>query len=138
MAANDKSLPLDVARDIEPERSWENVTTPWDMVLLCAKFLSVNIKNITDTSGFVLSPIEPTGADRGKIWVKTEGMPGIGLPIGNSYQLISKYPQGVALLWTKSRPLPSYLRELSESELTAAGITTPKDSQYIWVINDES
>lgn len=136
--ATDRTLPLKVAKDIEPERSWENITTPYDLILACAKFLSVDLSGITDTSGFIQSSIEPTGADRGKIWIKTEGMPGIGLPIGGSYELITKYPQNAAILWTKGLPLPSYFREMTDGEMADASITRPVKSQFIWVINDES
>lgn len=137
MASNDKTLPLKTARDIEPERNWENVTSPWDMVLLCAKFLSVDISEIADTSGFVQSSIPPTGADYGKVWIKTDGMPGVGFPIGGSYQLITKYPQNAATLWTKGLPLPSYFREMTDGEMADASITRPLKTKYIWVINDE-
>lgn len=135
--ATNLQIPLSIARDIEPERSWENVTTPFDMVMLCAKLLSVDISRFQANDGFAFSSIEPTGADRGKIWIKTEGMPAIGIPIGGRYEIIYKYPPSSFFIWKNGLPLPSYLRSLTEGELTGASLTKPTDSRFIWVTNDE-
>lgn len=126
-------LPLKVAKDIEPLRTWENILTPYDVAVYVARICGVDISQISSLSEIIFSSIEPVGADRKKIFINTSGVPSIGIPIGGQYQMIYQYPPNVPFLWTTGN-IPSYIRELTEDEMTRYSIAIPVDSTAKWVI----
>lgn len=126
-------MPLVVAKDIEPLRSWEGFDTPHDLALYLARMFAVDSSQITRLQEFVVNSVEPVGVDREKIWIKSEGVPAIGLPIGGTYQMIYKYPPNIPLLWTGG-DLPPYLRKLSDNELTNYGLANPDNTNYYYFI----
>lgn len=131
---NSPILPLQVANDIEPERSWEGIKTPHDLIKLAARMLGVDSAQLNRFDEILISPLEPTGDDRNKLWIKSEGAPGLGIPIGGTYQVLYNYPPNIPLLWFSQTPPPSYLSRMVDSELEAAGLENPEDTNFYYVI----
>lgn len=129
-------LPLKVAKDIEPEKTWENMHSPDDLLNYMAIRLGVDISQLDTINEIIYSSIEPVGSDRRKLWLKTEGVPAIGIPFDNQYKMIWQYPPNVPLLWVIQGVLPAGMRRLTVSELTRYGLTNPPDINYYYVINE--
>lgn len=136
MASEPPKLPLILSEQIEPERSWEGLSTPHDLLQYFARNCSVDARALVNLEEFVVSPIEPTGANRSKIWIKNEGAPGIGIPIGSQYKVIYEYPPNVPLLWTGGSStqlsFPNYLRKLTPAELESFGLTAPTNPDFYY------
>lgn len=129
------ALALQIANDIEPLRSWENITSPADFVQYIARTLTVDPNQIIKLQEVVFNSIEPSGSDRGKLWIKTDNPIGIGIPSGPSYLVIYKYPPDIPLLWTKGRDaLPNFMEELTEGQMADMGLTVPPNTSYFYVI----
>ncbi len=128
-------IPIRVAKDVEPMRSWEGISTPHDLALYMARILSIDGSKIMQLQEVVYSDLEPTGEDRKRLWVKTSEPVGYGIPTGDNYTVIYKYPAGVPILWVNSlSPAPSYMRKLTDLELGNYSLTDPVDRDFYWVI----
>ncbi len=128
-----KILKLQVAKDIEPLRSWEEVKTPYDLAVYISRVTGIDISNISALSEIAVSSLQPTGLESNKLWIKSEGMPGIGLPIGGSYQMIYQYPPNIPLLWINTDDaLPREMYKISASDLEEYGLAAP--TKGYWVI----
>jgi len=129
-------LPLIASKDIEALRSWEGIETPADLVSLMARKLSVDPNQLEQFSEVVFTDVQPP-SNTSKIWIKTNPPVAIGIPSAGSYVLIYEYPPNVPFIHTNSENRPSYLRELSASELENYNLTAPDaDSRAAWVIMD--
>lgn len=128
-------LPLKAAKQIEPLRSWEDIKNPTDLVNYLVRNLSVDPNSLLKFQEIISSSLEPSGNDKGKLWVKTDGYPAIGIYIGSSYKLIAEYPFDVPLLWTKPvSEFPSYLTKLTEEQMTQYGLSLPEGSTHFYFI----
>lgn len=128
--SNTTTLPLKAIRDIEPYKSWSEVKTPNDLILYIVANFVVDPSALSAFQQFIYSSSQPTGIDAGKPWVKTDSPPGFGVPIGENYILLTQYPPDVPLIWTKDTALPSYLRKLTEDEMTDYALATPTRGYY--------
>lgn len=129
------SLPLVVANDKEKQRSWEGISTPHDLALYMSRMLGVDPNKLLQLNEIIYSDLEPTGQDAKKVWIKTEEPIGIGIPVGGKYSIIYKYPPSTPILWIQGiSNLPSYMRELTVTELEDYSITEPTSSKAAWVI----
>lgn len=137
MATTDKFLTLQIAKDIEKSKSWEGLSTPYDLALYILRMAVIDPSGISSLDPISYSPLEPVGSDRSKLWIKTEGVPGIGIPIGGRYQMIYQYPPNVPFLWVDaSNAAPAYLNRLSQSDLENYGLTDPViDTAYYVIFN---
>jgi hypothetical protein len=127
-------IPLRVASDIEQQRSWEGISTPIDLAYFMARMLSLDVSALVALNEAVYSNIEPVGTDRKKIWIKTDEPISIGIPTGDSYTLIYRYSPHTPILWTQGiSVIPSYMRKLTETEMTEMGLAAT-NSKYAWVI----
>lgn len=128
-----RKVSLKPQRPIEANRDWSGINSPYDLAVYIARLLTVEISGIDENELFTVQPLEPTGSDRSKIWIKSEGVFGIGLPIGGSYYMIYQYVPNTPFLWVSSDQPPGGIRALTESELTKYGLTNPSGAEY-WVI----
>ena len=125
-------IPLKVAKDIERERSWEGIHSPKDLALYLTQILFVDAEKVLALKEITFSQEEPTGDDRGKIWIKLTEPIGIGLPIAGDYSMIHQYPKNVPMLY--SGVIPDYMRKLSGDELEDFGLQDPPKDGTNWVI----
>ena len=126
-------IPLRVASLVEPQASWEGISTPHELAKWLSRILSVDATKLAETQEIVFGDLQPQGDDQNKIWVKTSEPVGFGLPVGDSYTIIYQYPPNVPLLWAGSdATIPSYLTTLSEDQITSFGLSTP--NKGTWVI----
>lgn len=124
------NIPLEVAKDIEQNVSYEDMPTPADLLNYMARMLSVDPNKLNNLQDVEVTSVQPDSAD--KIWIKTNEPVGIGLPIGGSYQMIYKYPANSPFLLKGS--VPSVLRKLTSDEISDYGLTAPTASNINWVI----
>lgn len=135
MLANLKSLPLKIQKGIEQASSWSGLSTPYDLLLYFARNTFIDPTAIVSLKEVVTSSIEPAGEDRDKLWIKTEGAPALGIPIGGTYQMIYQYPPNVPFIWTQGIDvMPSYISRLETSELGDYGLTNPTDVKFYYAI----
>ena len=132
---SDPIVPIRVSRDIEQLRSWEGISTPYDLALFMGRVLSIDATKLTQLQEIIYSDLEPTGLDRKKLWIKTNEPIGFGIPTGDLYSMIYKYPVNIPMLWTLGgNGLPSYMTKLTDEQLTKFSLAKPTDSNYFWVI----
>ena len=129
-------LPLIKQKNIEQQASWEGLSTPSDLADYMARVLSVDPNQLLQFQEAVYSDVQPTGLEAKKLWIKTDAPQAIGIPSGDGYVLIHKYPQGVPFLWIYANGnLPTYLDLISDSDLDDYGLTAPPDEDTAaWVI----
>lgn len=128
-------LPLLAANDIEPLKSWEDVTSPHDLVLYLIRMAAVDPNQLLQFTEIVVGPDQPSGADRNKLWLKNTDPFAVGIFNGNTYKLIYEYPPNVPLIWTKARSeFPSYLTELNDGQLTSYGLTKPPSDAFYFML----
>jgi hypothetical protein len=129
------TLPLIVARDIEPQRTFEGIGTPIDLALFLSRILAVDSRSVERLNEVYVGSTEPTGEDRKPIWINTSFLYSIALLIGNQYRHIYPYPVNTPFIWTKGESeLPSFAVKLSSSELIDYSLTAPVDPTYFYVI----
>lgn len=125
------NLPLRVATAVEPITDWSYFNTPQELLLWVARMCSVDPNQVAVFQEIYAGSTEPTGDDRGKLWIKTTPPYGIMVFNGSNYEPIYSYPKNVPLLWTQSpTEFPSYLSRLSESELDDYGLENPDGYFY--------
>lgn len=133
------TLPLKVLRDIEQNRSWEGLSTPYELLKYFASRLAVDAEQLSQMQELVYSDVQPTGDDAKKVWIKTDEPVGIGIPNGTGYSVIYKYPANTPFIWTTGlNDLPAYLRQLSQGDLDSYGLTKPQSATVAWVIFETS
>lgn len=126
-----RTLPLRVATDIEPLRSWDEITNPMDLVIYIARLLSVDPSSFASLQEVSFGSQPPSGDDLGKLFIKNTTPVGIGIFNGSGYSMIYQYPPNVPLLWTKgNEEFPSYLKRLSADQLQDYGLTNPSEGFY--------
>ncbi len=129
------AIPLLVAKDIEQQRSWEGISTPYDLAIFFSKILSVDPNKVGVFNEIVYSNLQPTGDDAKKLWIKTEEPVGFGIPTATGYSIIYQYPPNTPILWTKGKEnIPEYMRELTADEMDDYGLTEPGKTAIVWVI----
>lgn len=127
-------LPLKFAEDKERALSWEDVPTVKDLLVYIARMMGVDPNQLLQFQEIVYSSLAPT--EQNKIWIKTDGAPGIGIYIGSGYKVIYEYPVRVPLIWTKpASDFPDYLTKLSDDQLTAYGLTAPTGDAFYFYLN---
>ena len=128
-----KLAPLSIAKDVEQQRSWEGISTPYDLLIYFSKFASVDIGSLQSLDEVEVSSIEPE--NKTKIWIKTGNPVAIGVPIGSSYKMFYQYPPNVPFLWIgDTDSVPSYLTLVSDSDLEDYEITKPNKSKANYVV----
>lgn len=127
-------IPLIAARDIEANRSWEGISTPNDLLQYFIKHAAVDGSKIPTLNEFIYQGIEPAGSDRSKVWINTEGIISINIPVGGVYQKFYQYPPFVPLIWNRDNNLPLGFRALNEQELEGMSLDEPDNTKYYYVI----
>lgn len=128
-------IPLQVAKTVEQRRSWDGIATPYDLAIFLATLLSVDLNQLSSTLEIVYSDVEPSGDDAKKIWIKQNAPVGIGIPVTDGYQMIYQIPQNIPFLrFGKEETIPSYLRKLTEQEMTRCGLDDTNETDAFWVI----
>lgn len=124
-------LPLQVATSVEPITDWSYFNTPQDLILWIARMLSVDPNQTAIFQEIYTGTIEPSGEDRGKLWIKIDPPYAVMVFNGSSYQPIYNYPPNVPLLWTRNPDeFPSYLSRLTEVELSDFNLENPEGFFY--------
>lgn len=124
-------LPLVAVKALEALSSWEGINSPTDLIKYLTRNLAVDPNELLQFQDIIYSSTAPSGTSAGKLWVKTDGYPAVGIFVGDSYKLIAAYPFDVPLLWTRAASeFPSYLTKLTESELTKYALTNPEGYFY--------
>lgn len=119
-------LPLVVAKPVEAKEDFAGLNTPFLFARYVLSLGGVDVEQLRTFQEIYYGSSEPSGADAGKIWVKRDGAPAIGIRIGSQYQMFYQYPPDVPLLWTKtSDTIPSYMRRLTDAELTQYSLIAP-------------
>lgn len=132
---SDPIVPIRVSREIERLRSWEGISTPYDLALFMGRVLSIDVTKLTQFQEIVYSDLEPTGADRKKLWIKTNEPIGLGIPTGDLYSMFYKYPPNIPILWVLGEgQLPSYMTRITDEQLTNLSLTKPSNNSFFWVI----
>lgn len=128
-----KLAPLSVAKDKEAQKSWEDITTPYQLLLYIAQFLSVNLQELSTLDEIVNGESPPS--DKTKIWIKTSDPIGIGLPVAGSYKMIYQYPVNIPFLWMNDLDsIPGSARPLNDGELDQAKLEKPDEDKANWII----
>ncbi len=129
-------VPIRVANDIEKLRTWEGISSPFDLATYMAKVLSVDLNALVGLTEVIYSNVEPQGLERKKLWVKTDEPVALCIPTGDEYTFIYRYPPDTPIIWTKGKSnIPPYMRRLVESEISDMGLTAiDSDKPYAWVI----
>jgi len=126
------TLPLVVQRDIEQQKTWEGISTPYELALWLAKIMSIDPTRILQLNEIIHSDVQPVGSDASKIWIKTDEPLGVGLPTGGGYRMIYQYPPNTPFLYIGT--IPTYTRELSLAEMQDYSLTAPTSANATWVI----
>jgi len=129
------AIPLLVAKNIEQQKSWEGISTPYDLALYFAKILSVDPSKILQLQEVIYSDVQPTGDDAKKLWVKTDEPVGFGIPTGEGYSVVYRYPPNTPILWTVAiEDLPAYMRKMTSGEIGDYKLVAPDADKATWVI----
>jgi hypothetical protein len=126
------ALPLVVQRNIEQQKSWEGISTPFELAQYLARIMSIDPNELLQLNEIVYSDVEPVGDEARKIWVKTDEPFGIGVPVGNAYRMIYQYPPNVPFLFIGE--MPTYARELTTDEMSIYSLTKPTSTTAHWII----
>lgn len=125
-------LPLVVAKDVEPKNDFTGIETPYLLALYIASLLGVDSAQLNAFQELYYGSDQPTGDDTGKVWIKQDSPPGIGIRVGTTYQFLYQYPPNIPLLWTvASDQLPSYMRRLTDDEMTQYNLPVPVNGFYV-------
>lgn len=128
---------LKVAKPTEVRQDWSQVTQSLPVFAQwIARTFAVDLTDLLSKNELIyVGSSEPTGEDKGKIWIKNTNPPGIGIPFSDTYVVIYPFPPNSPVLWTGgSANQPGYVRKLSDTELEQFGLTDPESSEYYYVI----
>jgi hypothetical protein len=129
-----RTLPLIVARDIEPQRSFDGITSPLDLAVFLARIMAVDTRSIERLGEVYVGSVEPTESDRKLIWINTSPPMSFAYLVGGQYKHIYQYPANIPFIWASPEDPPSYLRRLTGDELTDMSLTEPTNSDYYYLI----
>lgn len=131
-------LDLKVAKPPEPQSSWEQSNagrSPYDLALFLQTMLFVDAGAFAKLTGVVRQSAQPQPQDTNKLWLKTSDPVGVGIYSGG-WQLIYQFPAYTPFLWdiSKRGAVPVYCVAMSDTEIAAAGLGVPTNTNYQWVI----
>lgn len=134
---DDPLLKLLRVRNPEPERRWEEMPTPDEVLTWMLSHLAVDARALKPFAGVIVSGSVPLKENRGKLWVKTSEPVGVGVFVNGQWQMTYKYPPNTAFLWTQGAnkiPATGYIFQLSEAEVTELGLPAIAEGKTgIWV-----
>jgi hypothetical protein len=129
-------IPIKRVKGIEAQATFDGISTPNDLANLMTRLLAVDDAGFVSLQEIVVSPNEPTGEEKKKLWIKSSNPPAIGLPIGGVYRMLYQYPPGVPFLWIDGEEnLPTYMNKLTKSEMLSYGLPFPTSETIFYVVS---
>lgn len=129
-------IPIKRVKGIEAQATFDGVSTPNDLANMLTRLLAVDDEGFLSLKEIIVSPNEPTGEEKKKLWIKSSNPPGIGLPIGGIYKMIYQYPVGIPFLWVDGlENLPGYMDIIEWQTLDSYGLKRPTTPSAFYVIS---
>lgn len=129
-------IPIKRVKGIEAQASFEGINTPNDLANLMTRLLAVDDEGFVSLREIVVTPNEPTGEEKKKVWIKSSSPPAIGLPVGGIYRMIYQYPVNVPFLWIDGEEnLPSYMTKVTKTEMLSYGLPFPTSDTIFYVVS---
>lgn len=131
-------LKLQTANPLDSDLNWDSpelCESPHQFAQFLTRLLFVDAGDFAKLSGVVRQDGTPAANDQNKIWAKTSEPTGIGVFSGGKWQVSYNIPSHTPFLWdTNRQPVPAYVSAMGSSEISGAGLTSPTDARWVWVI----
>lgn len=132
-------LKFQSANPLNKDLSWDDpefCESPASFAKALTRLLFVDAGEFSKIVGVIRSSSRPSSDDTNKIWAKTSAPQGVGIYSDGQWIVSYSYPQDTPFLWDKSKkPIASYVNSMSSSEISAAGLNHPDNSdKWEWVI----